>query len=315
MKNVIIVDTESDALVIQKPNVLLVRDTGKVIYNASIPYGVYIQDVNSKLYTTTQWTESGLLSGSANGVVVVTPKMSVVVSTKRIYCSWFPESDISPVEGVLATDNADVALGDLNGEENTRLIAEALGENSAAYMCSNYVFPNGVRGYLPSLGELAEIKSYLAEYNDAASLIGAQILSSSFWSSTQWKSGSYKGAAWRFSYFNDEDEDAPGVTSSGSAIPFGRLVDNTTYYEDNYIKFCVDKAEYYAPKGSLWSDWVNSTDSDGSIIQYKGDICSASSTGYKVTSIKNNTSGQVKPNDEIVPDRMYSFVYVIDLEQ
>lgn len=313
MKNVIIVDTESDALVIPKPNVLLVRDTGKVIYNASIPYGVYIQDVNSKLYTTTQWTELGLLSGSANGVVVVTQKMSVVVATKRIHCSWFTEKDISLVEGVLATDSADVAFGDLNGEENTRLIAEALGENSAAYMCSDYVFPNGVRGYLPSLGELAEIKPYLAEYNDAASLINAQTLYSQYWSSTQYKSGNSQGA-WRFSYFNNEDDSAVGVTSSGVAIPFGRLVDNTTYDEDNYIKFCVDKAEYYAPKGSRWSDWVNSTDSDGKIIQYKGSICLASSTGYKVTSIKNETGGQVKPDDEIVPDRVYSFVYVIEFE-
>lgn len=314
MKNVIIVDTESDALIIQKPNVVLIRDTGKVIYNMSIPYGVYIQDLNSKLYTTTQWTESGLLSSSANGIVVVTPKMSVVVSTKRILCRWFTESEFSLVEGVLATSNVDIASGDFNGEENTRLIAEALGENSAAYKCSNYVFPNGVRGYLPSLGELTEIKPYLTEYNNAASLINAQTLNSQYWSSTQWSIGSDKGA-WGFSYYNDDDDFVLGVTSSGSAIPFGRLVDNTTYDEDNYIKFYVDKAEYYAPKGSLWSDWVNSTDSDGSIIQYKGDICSASSTGYKVTSIKNNTSGQVKPNDEIVPDRMYSFVYVIDLEQ
>jgi hypothetical protein len=313
MKNVIIVDTESDALVLQKPNVVLVKDTGKVIYNASIPYGVYIQDLNSKLYTTTHWAESGLLSGSANGVVVVTPKMSVVVATKRIYCTWFIEKDISLVEGVLATDNVDVAFGDLNGEENTRLIAEALGENSAAYKCSDYVFPNGVRGYLPSLGELAEIKPYLAEYNNAASLINATKLNTQFWSSTQYKSGNYKGA-WGFSYFNNEDDFALGVASSGTAIPFGRLVNNTTYDEDNYIKFYVDKAEYYAPKGSIWSDWVNSTDSDGKIIKYKGDICLASSTGYKVTSIKNETSGQVKPNDEIVPDRVYSFVYVIDLE-
>ena len=313
MKNVIIVDTESDALVLQKPNVVLVRDTGKVIYNASIPYGVYIQDLNSKLYTTTHWAESGLLSGSANGVVVVTPKMSVVVATKKINCSWFTEKDISLVEGVLATDNVDVALGDFNGEENSRLIAEALGENSAAYKCSDYVFPNGVRGYLPSLGELAEIKPYLAEYNEAASLIDAKTLNSQFWSSTQYKSGTSKGA-WGFSYFNNEDDFALGVTSSGMAIPFGRLVDNTTYDEDNYIKFYVDKAEYYAPKGSTWSDWVNSTDSDGKIIEYKGSICLASSTGYKVTSIKNETSGQVKPNDEIVPDRVYSFVYVIDFE-
>lgn len=219
----------------------------------------------------------------------------------------------SEAEGVLTTDNVDVAFGDFNGEENTRLIAEALGENSAAYKCSNYIFPNGVRGYLPSLGELAEIKPYLAEYNEAAALINARRLSSQFWSSTQYKSWDYQGA-WGFSYFNNEDDFVHAVTSSGLAIPFGRLVDNTTYDEDNYIKFCVDKAEYYAPKGSTWSDWVNSTDSDGKIINYKGDICLASSTGYKVTSIKNETSGQVKPNDEIVPDRVYSFVYVIDFE-
>lgn len=313
MKNVVIVDTESDALVITKPNVVLVRDTGKVIYNAPIPYGVYIQDLNSKLYTPAQWTESGLLSGSANGVVVVTPKISVVVATERIICSWFTEKDINLVEGVLTTGDVDVAFGDFNGEENTRLIAEALGENSAAYKCSNYVFPNGVRGYLPSLGELAEIKPYQSDYNKAASLIGAKLLNAQFWSSTQYNTVDYK-RAWGFSYFNNEDDFVFGVTSSGSAIPFGRLVDNTTYDEDNYIKFCVDKAEYYAPKGSTWSDWVNSTDSDGKIINYKGDICLASSTGYKVTSIKNETSGQVKPNDEIVPDRVYSFVYVIDFE-
>lgn len=313
MKNVIIVDTESDALIIQKPNVVLIRDTGKVIYNMSIPCGVYIQDLNSKLYTTTQWIESGLLPSSANGVVVVTPKMSVVVSTDHIYCSWFTESEFSLVEGVLATSDADIAYGDFNGEENTRLIAEALGENSAAYKCSNYVFPNGVRGYLPSLGELAEIKPYLAEYNDAASLINAQTLNSSYWSSTQYKSGNYKGA-WCFSYFNNEDDYAVGAPSTGMAIPFGRLVNNTTYDEDNYIKFYVANAEYYAPKGSTWSDWVNSTDSDGKIIEYKGSICRASSTGHKVTSIKNETSGQVNPNNEIVPDRVYSFVYVIDLE-
>lgn len=177
--------------------------------------------------------------------------MSVVVATKRIHCSWFTESEFSLVEGVSVTDDADVAFEDLNGEENTRLIVEALGENSAAYKCSDYIFPNGVRGYLPSLGELAEIKPYLAEYNDAASLINAQTLNSQYWSSTQYKSwDSYKGA-WRFSYFNNEDDSAVGVTSSGVAIPFGRLVDNTTYDEDNYIKFYVDKAEYYAPKGSI----------------------------------------------------------------
>lgn len=154
-------ENEADVQVYVQPNVVLANDTGKVLYNVEPVQGVFIQHIDGKLYTTSQWASEGFSNDLANGVAVCNGEVAFVMA-KEVYSSIEWSSDTTTlIDGVTTTEDKDVAKADFAGKENTKAILKT-DTSGAAYRCANYVFPNGQKGYLPALGELCA----LAEFDD-----------------------------------------------------------------------------------------------------------------------------------------------------
>jgi hypothetical protein len=161
-----------------------------VIYDKSMPEGIYIQHIDGKLYTTNEWTLGGFSNDKANGVAVIASQCGFVVAKTDISDSstkWY-SSELS-VDGLFTTADEAVALVDYNGVTNTQVIISQL-SSGAAYSCANYEFPNGQKGYLPALGELAVMRDNIGLVQSALGLIGGDNVrtgqsSNRYWSSTQ----------------------------------------------------------------------------------------------------------------------------------
>lgn len=173
-----------------KKYVSLISATGEVKYDKGIPEGVYIQHIDGSLYTTDDWTAGGFSNDLANGVAVVASQCGFVVAKTDISSSstkWY-SSDIA-VDGLFTTADEAVALVDYNGVTNTQVIISQL-SSGAAYSCANYEFPNGQKGYLPALGELAVMRDNIGLVQSALGLIGGDYVltgvnTNRYWSSTQ----------------------------------------------------------------------------------------------------------------------------------
>lgn len=175
--------TESDVIMSVLPNVVLVSDTGKVLYNVQ-PSGVYIQHIDGELYTTDEWTARGFSNEDANGVAVGQGDIGFVVSKEKdTSLQWCSDTE-NAVEGLAFISNAADAEKDYDGVANTALIA-AIDTSGAANYCANYTFPNGAKGYLPALGEVAILYANKQAVGNALGLIGGDSLDNSLWSSTQ----------------------------------------------------------------------------------------------------------------------------------
>lgn len=200
------IKTENDIyLVTERPNLVLINDTKRVLYNAPTS-GVSIQHIDGKLYTTDEWLSNGFDKSEANGVAVLSSKSRFVIHKKQISCVWSTSTPFTG-EGVTQTTSFDIAKTDYAGEANTTAILtdEA---TVAAHRCANTLFPNGEKGYLPSLGELDLVYFYKDEINNAMTLIGGDKLNQSYWSSTMlsntgaWVYSMYTGKAdgWSITY-------------------------------------------------------------------------------------------------------------------
>lgn len=173
-----------------KNYVSLISSTGEVKYDKGVPKGVYIQHIDGNLYTTDDWTAGGFSNDLANGVAVVASQCGFVVAKTDISGSttkWY-SSEIA-VDGLFTTADEAVALVDYNGVTNTQVIISQL-SSGAAYSCANYEFPNGQKGYLPALGELAVMRDNITLVQSALGLIGGDSVrtgqsSNKYWSSTQ----------------------------------------------------------------------------------------------------------------------------------
>lgn len=181
--------TEADVLMADTPNVVLAEDTKKVLYNIK-SNGAYIQHIDGNLYTKAAWVKGGFAKAQANGVAVISDKASFVIALSFIteQKAWSSDS-ISLVDGILTTEDSSKAQTDYNGKDNTdKIVLTDISE--AAYCCANYIFPNGKKGYLPSLGELALAYNYKDKIDEALLAIGVQSsdrLSGNYiWSSTQY---------------------------------------------------------------------------------------------------------------------------------
>jgi hypothetical protein len=172
---------EEDVKMLYNPNVVLVKEPRKILYDVMPPLGVYIQHVNGEIYTTDEWTANGFGKSSANGVAVIDTDARFVVGKSYFSSSMLWSSDTKNlVEGISGGRN------DYAGKRNTALIA--IDDTSeAAYTCANYVFPNGQKGYLPAAGECGVCWRYKEDLNKALTLIGGAIIADNrdYWTSTQ----------------------------------------------------------------------------------------------------------------------------------
>ena len=216
-------ENEADVQVYVQPNVVLANDTGKVLYNVEPVKGVFIQHIDGKLYTTSQWTSEGFSNDLANGVAVCNGEVAFVMA-KKVYSAIEWSSDTTTlIDGVTTTEDKDVAKADFAGKENTKAILKT-DTSEAAYRCANYVFPNGQKGYLPALGELC----VLAEFDDddvmdAYTQIGSFIAHTAYIRSSTQKNAT---EAWVFNFYSGGVTYGQKSVNQGSTkvIPFTTLL-------------------------------------------------------------------------------------------
>lgn len=210
-------DTEANVQVSSKPNVVLVEDTGKVLYNVEIANGAYIQHINGNFFTIDEWKLLIDDNDKANGVVVIDDNARFVIAKSdigRYY--WGPKASTANVTN--ATTLA-AAEANYNGVANTNAMMIAYPNNTsyAAYNCTNFVFPNGNNGYVPALGEWAIVHDNKDIINSALELIGGNALAGGYWSSTQ---GASTGRAWYFDFDKTEPANHANKDNLSNVRPF-----------------------------------------------------------------------------------------------
>lgn len=187
-----------------KPKVL--KYIPSPLYNREVTFtykaletGTFIIDKNDNLYESpTECEEAGLSKTDMIGVLLVTNNVAIVIAPKIISnLIWSNEGNL--IEGCATFPNYLDALKDFAGAANTAAIIGA-DSNSyiAARLCSNYVFKNGKKGYLMSVGEAKEIAEnfyWLGQKLTYINDIDAPSESGKYWTSTQMHANS----AWGFS--------------------------------------------------------------------------------------------------------------------
>lgn len=207
--------TEADVDMLVTPNVVLIEDSKKVLYNA-LKEGVFIQHVDGTIYAPAEWTAGGFSNSQANGVAVVDKRASFIISKTVASVAKKWSSDTSNlIDGVFTSEDEETAKADYAGAKNTALIA-ATDTSDTAYACANYVFPNGRAGYLPALGEWDVVYSRKSAIDSAMSLIGGTALGTSYvWTSTQ---GSATRAWWFYLKNGTMANSSKTTTNGGRAF-------------------------------------------------------------------------------------------------
>lgn len=176
------------------------------LYNREVTFtykalktGTFIIDKNDNLYESpTKCEEAGLSKTDMIGVLLVTNNVAIVIAPK-IMSNLIWSNNGNLIEGCATFPNYLDALKDFAGAANTAAIIGA-DSNSyiAARLCSNYVFKNGKKGYLMSVGEAKEIAEnfyWLGQKLTYINDIDAPSESDKYWTSTQMNANS----AWGFS--------------------------------------------------------------------------------------------------------------------
>lgn len=200
---------QSDAY--EKPNISFVEETSSVKYE--VVKGVFIQHINGILYTTAEWETNGFASEDANGVAVRNVGVDFVIAKTQASDSmaWASSNDIKIQEVGYYLQQAD-AVSDVFGKENTdAMVAAGVAESGAVHFCINYTFPNGKKGYLPSVGEWNIAYEFHDEVNAALALISASAIDrTTYSSSTQsdskkiWVLTWYNGALYSYNKSGSE---------------------------------------------------------------------------------------------------------------
>lgn len=116
--------------------------------------GVYIQDINGKLWKTEDWDNSV----KPNAVAVIADEAKFLIAlTQAPSTTTISSFSTAPLDNYMmaALDSA-VAKADYNGAGNTANIMKLQSSTDyAAGYCNAFTFPDGsTKGYLPSLGQL-----------------------------------------------------------------------------------------------------------------------------------------------------------------
>lgn len=138
------------------------------LYNREVTFtykalntGTYIIDKNDNLYKTADLLQaSGVAYDDTLGVLLVTDSIAIVIArTVLNEKAWSTGTGL--VEGcTTTTDSYSTAIKDFAGAANTAAIIKkhnALDE--AAASCNRYIFKNGKKGYLMSVGEALAIQA------------------------------------------------------------------------------------------------------------------------------------------------------------
>ena len=179
-----------------KPNVSLVEESDAIFYHGVIPNGVYIQHTDGTVYQIEEWTSKGFSSEEANGVAIIDDLASFVIAKEDAGTGLKWSNTAELIEGVSASDSSSKLV--YSGANDTRILVE-LGVSPAAQACADYTFPNGAKGYMPSVGEWKVLHNNATKVQEALTLIGGANMFNKnsaryYWSSTQYNDS--KAWAW-----------------------------------------------------------------------------------------------------------------------
>lgn len=153
--------------------------------NAKKLDGVYIQDVNGKLWKSKDW--DGTVEPNAIALINEDCRFRIALDGNDM----MPIHDCNRIafEEVLTPYKCiEDAMLDCDGVHNTKMLLTMQCNNpdSAVGYCNSYVFPDGVtHGYLPSLGELHKAFLNRLEIGTALNACGGRLFAKKFhWSST-----------------------------------------------------------------------------------------------------------------------------------
>lgn len=190
-------------------------------YNGQL--GVFILDVNNRIYTSDEWKTSN--NNKAVGVAVLTDDVKFVIAPNELEKKRFYSDYIVPVPNIANYTTTDAAKTDYNGLSNTEKIVAAYDSNPiyVAGACSSFIFKNGYKGYLPSIGELWVAYQNKTEIDICMNRIKGDVISENYWSSTNRYNvaGSYV-SFWVFSWLNGELYDDMTISSIPSR-PFAKF--------------------------------------------------------------------------------------------
>lgn len=149
-----------------------------------IGYGVYIQDVNSKLWKTEDWDGSV----KPNAVAVIAKEAKFLIALKESSMRMSDSFATSLERYMTAKSDSEIAKTDYDGAGNTAYILQAQPSSIyAAGWCDAFTFPDRrTKGYLPSLGQWNLAYQNKAKIEAALSKCEGIAMSSCYRSSTFW---------------------------------------------------------------------------------------------------------------------------------
>lgn len=162
------------------PSVALINTTKEIIYTAgNLP--ARIQHIDGSLYSADEWIERGFTNDQANGIAIETDAGSIVLA-KKVFTGfpWGPEGELPVTSEDFGT-----------GEANTDAIINAVGDNGgtayAVKTARDYTFPDGTKGFLPSIDELKLIPPIIKLVNSLLLTVGGDQIKANndFWSYIQ----------------------------------------------------------------------------------------------------------------------------------
>ena len=192
--------------------------------------GVWIETIEHKYYLSDDWDSED--NANVNSIAVVTDAhkfrialqdaSSIMQMSAKYTDPWEKYLSGTTNAGV---SNSTVALTDYSGATNTQLIVTKCqsSTNYAAGWCNAYTFPDGSKGYLPSLGELNLAYQNKAAVDAALTKCGGTALpSSTYWSSTFWGLSGSRRSCW-FLEWRDGGVNYSRLGSYGYVRAFGAL--------------------------------------------------------------------------------------------
>ncbi len=207
------------------------------LYNREVTFtykalktGAYIIDKNDNLYrTANEFTQSGTAVSDAIGVLLVTDSIAIVIAN-HVLKNKFWSTGTELVEGCTTTDYYRDAWKDFAGAANTAAIIEKHNAlNEAAASCNRYIFGNGKRGYLMSVGEAKAIEGIFDSIRNLFAVIayedpvyGSDLMNYGvdYWTSTQRDINS----AWSFAMDSDKPKNRSKAVFT-DAVPIYSIYD------------------------------------------------------------------------------------------
>lgn len=153
----------------------------------TIANGVYILDVDNKLFKKDKWDIAN--NSKAMGVAVITDNCAFciqIIEDGRLYPFTTDGHLIDEFPSVVTTKDREVALKDFKSYSNSNTITSNDWDRIYEALFAAWVeWPNGhTNGYVGSLGEWQELYQHVDEVNEYLALIDGDPIDSYYWSST-----------------------------------------------------------------------------------------------------------------------------------